>query len=295
MASYETTLIVAVLVTATLSACSTAPRSGGAPRPQVFYQAHRGGLREVPENTMVAFRHAWRCPGAVPEVDVRTTKDGVMVCMHDETPARTTNAPGALKDRPVSQIVFEELRQWDAGVRFDRKYAGEKVPALREVFDEMRGRPERQIYLDLKGVDLEALVALIEEYGLNDRVIFVHGAPAMCIRLSGLFPGARTMTWLSGDPDTIRTRFETLAAGGFEGISQIQLHLKTTKPIGDIEYVFDDAFLRAAFEKAQAAGAELQLRPFRFDTESLQGLVDTGVRWFVTDEPRRFAETLAQK
>ncbi len=265
------------------------------PTAGIYFQAHRGGLMEVPENTIAAFRHAWDIPGAIPEVDVAVTRDGAMVCMHDDTAARTTNAPADFKDKPLSAIPLDELRKWDAGVKFDPKYTGEKVPLLKEVFEEMKGRPDRQAYLDLKDVDLKKLLAMIDEYGLRKQVIFVHGDPETCMKLQGLYPGARTMTWLSGAPDKIRERFEKLAEGRFKGISQLQLHLKAASTAPEIRYVLDNEFLRSAIEKTRAAGVDLQVRPFAFDAKSLQSLTELGVRWFVTDEPRRFADCLAGK
>ena len=264
------------------------------PRTPVFFQAHRGGLLEVPENTLAALRHAWACPGAVPEIDLRTTKDGVLICLHDDTPGRTLEVPETLEDTDVAELTFDQLRQWDAGVKFDPRYAGESVPRLEEVFEAMKEDAQRQIYLDLKGADLERLAALIDRYGLVDRVIFVHGKPPTCLALKKRFDGARTMTWLSGVPLLIKRRFEHMAEDGFQGIDQIQFHLKAKKPEGAIEYVFDEDYLRYAFEKAKAAGVELQLRPFRFDAASLRPLLEIGVRWFVADEPRRFSQAVAE-
>ncbi len=260
-----------------------------------YFQAHRGGLLEVPENTMVAYRHAWAIAGAVPEIDVSVTADGAMVCMHDDTPARTTNAPTEFKSKPIRSIPLDELRKWDAGGKFDPKYIGEKVPLLKEVFQEMKGHEERQAYLDLKDVDLTALLALIDEYGLRKQIIFVHGDVAMCEKLQNLYPGARTMTWLSGSPDKVRERFNKLAEDAFRGISQLQFHLKTASTTPEITYVFDDAFLADAVAKTRAAGVDLQLRPFDFDAKSLHRLTSLGVRWFVADAPKRFADCLAEK
>ena len=260
----------------------------------VFFQAHRGGVKEVPENTLAAYRHAWSCPGAVPEMDVCVTQDGVMVCMHDETPGRTTNAPKPFRSQKISTISSDEIRRWDAGSKFDAKYAGEKVPLLTEVFEDMQGRPERQAYLDIKDVDLDKLSALIGHYGLREQIIFVHGDPEMCERLKGLYPRARTMTWLSGKPDEVKRRFGQLAEGGFKGLSQLQFHLAAAKTQPEIEYVLDADFLRGAVQTAKTAGVDLQLRPFEFDAKSLRSLLNIGVRWFVTDEPRRFADTIAK-
>lgn len=270
--------------------CLLAAAGHGAP---VQIQAHRGGLKEVPENTLAAYRHAWSIPGAIPEIDVTVTQDGAMVCIHDDTPGRTTNAPAADRKKPIAEIPLETLRSWDAGAWFDARYAGEKIPLLTEVFDEMKGRPERQAYLDLKNVDLDKLGAMIAEYGLRNQIIFVHGEQAMCKRLQALFPGARTMTWISGTPNTIKRRFAEMTQAGLEGISQLQFHLPSARVKPRIAYALEDDFLRDAVAKTRAAGVELQLRPFDFDAKSLRALQKLGVHCFVADEPRRFADALA--
>lgn len=260
--------------------------------PQVFFQAHRGGVNEVPENTLTAYEHAWSIPGAVPEMDLCTTQDGVVVCMHDDTPKRTTDAPAPWADKEMKDIPFEEVKKWDAGKKFDAKYAGEHVPTLEEVLERMKGRPERQAYFDLKEIDLGLLTARIHACGIEKQVIFVHGDLAMCEKLQGLYEGARTMTWLSGKPEKIREAFAELAAQGFKGVNQLQFHLQAKKRSPRITYQLDPAFLREAAQRAKAAGVDLQLRPFVFDARSLRELIDLGVHWYVTDEPKAFSESV---
>ncbi|HEY0069050.1 MAG TPA: glycerophosphodiester phosphodiesterase family protein [Chloroflexia bacterium] len=92
--------------------------------------AHRGGSLEVPENTMAAFRHAVSIGMRMVELDVQMTRDGELVVIHDETVDRTTGGTG-----PVGSFTLEELQRLDAGSKFDPRYAGEKIPTLREVFD----------------------------------------------------------------------------------------------------------------------------------------------------------------
>jgi len=258
----------------------------------VYYQAHRGGVLEVPENTLTAYRHAWKFAGAIPEMDIQTTKDNMFVCMHDATPGRTTDAPEPFRNRPIAEITLAELRQWDAGVRFDPRFRGERVPTFEEVLLEMKGRPERQAYLDLKDIDVGRLMAMLDDAGVRGQVIFVHGDPEYLAELSVRYPGVRTMTWIEGSPDQIERKFEALSAGGFRGISQIQFHLRVAKTKPRIEYVLATDFLRRAVSTARARQVELQLRPFAFDARSLRALIRLGVCWFVTDEPQRFDEAL---
>ncbi|HNR30010.1 MAG TPA: glycerophosphodiester phosphodiesterase family protein [Candidatus Hydrogenedentes bacterium] len=261
----------------------------------VYFQAHRGGLEEVPENTLVALEHAWSIRGAVPEVDLRTTRDGVVVCMHDETPARTTNAPEPWRAKRIAEIPFETLRGWDAGGWFDAKYAGTPVPTLDEVLAAMRDKPDREIYLDLKDADEQRLAECLREAGLERRVIFVHGDVAACRRLQQLYEGARTMTWLSGTPRAIKARFEELAAEDFAGLSQLQLHLYGPRRGGSpVTYFLEPEYLRDAVKRTRAAGVALQARPMIFDALSLRGLIDAGIRWFVTDAPKAFAASIQE-
>jgi len=285
-----TSLMPAALAAASLGGCAST--RGEPVEIDAFFQAHRGGLDEVPENTLAAFHHAWGIPGAVPEVDVRTTSDGVLVCLHDDTLARTTNAPAGVREIPVAELSFEEIRKWDAGVRFDRKFEGERVPALEELLELMKDRPERELYLDVKGVDFGALRTLLEKFGVMEQAIFVHGSRETCGELKEFFDGARTMTWFSGDPEEIKEKFAQAAAADFEGLSQLQFHLQVARVRPEIAYVLDREFLEEAVRITRAAGVELQLRPFRFDAVSLRSLLDLGVRWYVADAPERFGKVL---
>lgn len=253
--------------------------------PAIYMQAHRGGLDEVPENTMVAFEHAWRIPGAIPEMDLQTTKDGVIVLLHDATPARTSDAAPPWDTTPLAEIPWSVVQTWDVGAKFGAAYAGTRVPTLDQVFASMQAHPERQVYLDLKAVDLDLLKKKILDAGVQDRVIFVHGNIAMCATLKALYPGARTMTWISGKPELIRERFANLRDEELDGLSQLQFHLQVKAVGPPIMYTLEDSFLREAAARLRVRGVALQVRPFRFDHESVHRLAALGATWFVADAP----------
>jgi glycerophosphoryl diester phosphodiesterase len=92
--------------------------------------AHRGGSLEAPENTLAAFRHAIELGMRFVELDVQMSRGGELVVIHDETLERTTNGSGNVRD-----YTLEELRQFDAGVKFGQEFAGERIPTLREVLE----------------------------------------------------------------------------------------------------------------------------------------------------------------
>ncbi|HET6398299.1 MAG TPA: glycerophosphodiester phosphodiesterase family protein, partial [Candidatus Thermoplasmatota archaeon] len=95
--------------------------------------AHRGASFYAPENTIPAVQKAILLGADVVEVDVRVTRDGVPVLMHDRTVTRTTGAPGRVID-----LDFEQVARLDAGAWFDPSFAGTGVPTLREALEESR-------------------------------------------------------------------------------------------------------------------------------------------------------------
>ncbi|WP_068776825.1 glycerophosphodiester phosphodiesterase family protein [Paenibacillus sp. FJAT-26967] len=260
---------------------------------KVYWQAHRGGgAYERPDNTMAANLYAWSL-GGIPEADIRTTRDGIIVCLHDETPARTTTAPDDVKDRLVSSFTFEEIRQWDAGVKFSESFKGERIPSLKEVFEEMSGRPERLFYLDLKEVDLQQLGALIDEYGVHEQVIFTHNVQDNCKRMKTIASGVRSMLWIGGNAERIQETFLQARQSEFDGLDQIQLHLKKSGQDGAVwPYALEPAFLEDALAAAQNAGLDLEVFPFEFEEASIHALLDIGIRWYATDEPAKFVQSV---
>lgn len=105
--------------------------------------AHRGSSLDRPENTLASYRRAIEAGATATEVDVRTTKDGVLVSLHDADVRRTTDGKGLLRD-----LTLAEVRQLDAGRWFDARYAGERIPSLREVLELCRDRID--VVLDLQ-------------------------------------------------------------------------------------------------------------------------------------------------
>ena len=66
--------------------------------------AHRGSHLKVPENTLAAYENAIKEGADYVEVDLRTTKDGYLIIMHDESITRMTGIKGQIKDLNYSDI-----------------------------------------------------------------------------------------------------------------------------------------------------------------------------------------------
>lgn len=147
--------------------------------------AHRGLLKDSPENTMANFTACLNL-GLGIEVDVQRSKDGQLVCIHDSTVNRTTNGTGT-----VTELTLQELKALDAGSWFSPQFKNEKIPTLEEIFALFsRHRHKRVlIALDLKGADLKIeadVVDLAVRHKVLDNLLMIGRAiqtPAVRQRL----------------------------------------------------------------------------------------------------------------
>lgn len=123
--------------------------------------AHRGGVNWGPENTLATFEIAITKGVDYIEMDVRQTKDGVFVLMHDKTINRTSNGSGTLSD-----LTWDEIKDLDAGSWYNQSFAGEQIPRLDEVLQRIDGSvlPD----LDFKAGNPAELVALLDKHGYLD-------------------------------------------------------------------------------------------------------------------------------
>lgn len=97
--------------------------------------AHRGYSKVAPENTLAAIQAAIDAGADAIEFDIRLSKDGHPVVIHDASVNRTTDGDGK-----VSKMTLAELQQLDAGSWFDAQFKGEKIPTLEEALLLMRGK-----------------------------------------------------------------------------------------------------------------------------------------------------------
>jgi glycerophosphoryl diester phosphodiesterase len=100
-----------------------------------FTSAHRGFSTAAPENTMAALAAAWKAGATVAEIDLRLSRDGELVLMHDRDLKRTTDGSGR-----VAETTWDELRSLDAGRWFAESFAGERIPRLEEALIWAQGK-----------------------------------------------------------------------------------------------------------------------------------------------------------
>jgi glycerophosphoryl diester phosphodiesterase len=166
--------------------------------------AYRGGASERPENTLPAFEHAASLASSVViELDVRRTRDGVLVAMHDDDVSRTTDGTGK-----VSELAYDTLRRFDAGYRFEKggqnpyRGCGIGVPTVNEVLARL---PNQLLVLDVHGEHpnvAHELARLVEQHGAASCVVVASELAAVVHRTRRAHPD-----WLlSGTAGQLRTR-----------------------------------------------------------------------------------------
>jgi glycerophosphoryl diester phosphodiesterase len=143
------------------------PASELSPR-AVVNVAHRGGIVPGrPENTMAAFRRAIQSGADAIEIDLRGTKDGHVVVLHDETLDRTTNGTGRVTDHDLAQI-----KRLDLG-------GGARIPTYEEVLDLVSGTGTKLV-LDIKlspALDKPQVVRLTQKHrAVHDVILGVRSS-----------------------------------------------------------------------------------------------------------------------
>ena len=112
----------------------------------VWVASHRGDWIYAPENSTTALEHAIFFGSDLIETDVRLTKDGKIIMMHDATVDRTTNGKGNIADLTLAEIKELRLRNNFGGL------TDLKVPTLEEYIE--WAKDKILLYLDKAGYDL---------------------------------------------------------------------------------------------------------------------------------------------
>jgi len=264
-----------------------------AAEPVCIIQAHRGAGDLAPENTLPSFELAWRI-GAVPEADVRCTRDGVIVAFHDNDFKRIVkNAPPSLANRGVGDLTWDELSQLDVGAYKGEEFQGQRVPRIEDVFAAMQSRPGRWLYLDVKDVDLGRLAGLARRHGVEKKVILASSDHGLIRRWKELLPRSRTLLWMGGSEARLTPRLRRLRESGFAGVTQLQIHVNVGNLDSREPFDPSSTFLPRVANELEGRGILFQVLPRNTrDPRAYIQLMQLGVDSFATDYPKAALETV---
>jgi len=140
-----------------------------------FVMAHRGSSAILPENTLTAFQRALADGADILETDLRFSKDGQIVLMHDETVDRTTFGHG-----PVQGHTLSEIKNLSVKPLQEAEPTAESPPSLLELIEMTEA--QTPLALELKDPQFsqpayaEKLVRLLADFDLVDQCIILSFA-----------------------------------------------------------------------------------------------------------------------
>ena len=272
---------------------------------RVLVSAHRGYVRGGFENTMTGFRLGIACGADMLETDVRRSRDGALILMHDADCGRTTDGHGAVKD-----LAMEEIRRLNAVVHADPsalppsllKKAGvfsaageplppEPPPLLAELLDLAEEHPHILLNIELKDYTFEqgeewALAAaretaeLILKRGLAERtwinsfegrlLAYVYHRYGSAFRYHGFYPW-----FILGEMDTDPETFIDVAC--------MQHHYQAAD--GTVQKYEDPLCPREWFDHLRARGIMPLLAPSLLELPKYDLGIAWGSRIVTPDDP----------
>ena len=260
-------------------------------RADVSVFVHRGAGDLAPENALPSLVFTWGLQGCngVPEVDIRTTKDGVLAMFHDGNFRRILpDAPEEIRNKRLEDLTWDEAQKLDIGAFRGEEFRGQKIASLPEICRALRDDPHRKVLIDVKSVDFGQLARQTE--GLHDRVILATGRYQDVVDWKKAAPGSEGLFWmgLGAGEEVVGPIIEQLKKDKFVGVDRMQIHVHfnedgTTRPsekflVETLDYVHENY-----------PAIEVQLMPWNLhEAETIdhyKRLADLGAAGFGTDRP----------
>ena len=298
---------LAIIAAAALAATAEQwPKPAPIPREQGLYrsQIHRGGGKASrPDNALETFLWCWGL-GFAPEADARLTKDGVAIAMHDNNLKRIARGiPPELATKQIRDLAWTDVRDIDTGSYLGQQYSTTRLATMESVFAAMKGRPERLLYVDEKGAPPALIAELAERFGVIEQTYYCSPDWHKIVEWRKVAPKGRSMVWLGAWPKNnspeeiarceafVQKRLDEMAATGFDGIDQVQIHVRTDLSRAD-PFCPSTPFIRKAIEMMHAHGVSVNGVTWTEGTnaEVHKRMWDIGFDHFTSDYPEFFAE-----
>ncbi len=234
--------------------------------------AHRGDHTEVPENTLAAYKNGIKNGVDYVEIDLRTTKDNVLVIMHDNTVDRMTDGKGK-----VSDLTFAEIQRLRIRDKKKDSTKTDPVPTFEEVLKTCRNKIH--IYLDYKDASVQQSYTMIKKYGMEKQIVVYINSPEQYVEWKRLVPGMPLMLSLPNEVKTVEALNEFLA--------------KTPVAVLDGDWSdYSGAVFAAATAKGIPAWPDIQSAGEANDWDKA---LKIGFKGLQTDHPKALIEYLEKK
>lgn len=237
-------------------------------RDDISIFAHRGAAGKAPENTLAAIRQAITDGTDWVEIDVQETADGEIAVIHDSDLMKLAGV-----NLKVWESTLAQLKEVDVGSWFSPEFSAERIPTLKEVLEEARGKSRVLIELKYYGHDQQLekrVVDIVEQEIMADEVAIMSLKYDGIQKLRSLRPdweiGLLSATAI-GDMTRLETDFLAVNRG-----------------------MATSAFVRST----KSANKEVLVWTIN-DPISMSQMISLGVDGIITDEPALAREVIAER
>ncbi|MEO9894232.1 glycerophosphodiester phosphodiesterase family protein [Aurantibacter sp.] len=151
----------------------------------VLVAAHRGAYMGNFENSIASTKQAIKLGVDIIEADVKTTKDGYLILMHDSSIDRTTTGKGK-----VEELTFAEIRKFKLKAPYGR-ISEETVPTFEEFLKVTKGKI--MIDIDMKTDNVEGILAALRKTGTTKEAFYFDNDYEQLDRILELDKSAQLM------------------------------------------------------------------------------------------------------
>lgn len=231
--------------------------------------AHRGAHNGIPENTIAAYQQAIDLGCDFVEIDVRTTKDGKFVSVHNpDINHYVTGGKGQVKD-----MTLEELGKLDVGEKVGSQWKNTRIPTFEEILKLCKGKIG--IYLDLKDAPVDELMKIIRKFDMEDDIVWYISASSLM---------------QMPDPDRLFGASYIMPDPGVEeNLVSVITKLKPTVIASDMG-VLSKSFV----DKCHSFQVKVFVDDYKETEAEWQQMLDWGVDGIQTDKPQHFINFIKQ-
>lgn len=181
---------------------------------QVEIVGHRGASYIAPENTVASAKLGWELNADGVEIDIYMTSDKKVVVSHDKSTKRTSGV-----DYQIPETKASVLRKLDVGSWKDPKYAGEKLPLVKEIFKIIPKNKSQFLVVEIKtGPEIfPALQKEIKKSKRLDQMAFIAFNWETIKKAKELYPNNKCY-WLTSSEKDLADKMEECAAIGLDGV-----------------------------------------------------------------------------
>ena len=222
--------------------------------------AHRGNHVNVPENSLASYEEAIKSGADYVEIDLRTSKDGILMILHDATVDRMTNGQGNVADKTWAELQSLQLKNPKAD-----DPTAYRIPEFREVLRLCKNRI--YIYLDFKNADVTETWKQIQAEGMEKQIVVYLNKVPDYKKWRSVAPQMPLMTSLF---DEVKNK------------DQLRYFLGQVK-IEALDNIYDKEMVQAA--QSEGVSVWLDVQSPSEGPEAWNNALQKGVNGIQTDQP----------